>query len=57
MRERDRNKKAEAYNDAMLVDDPVHVFERIGKVELLTADEEKVLAARMKLETGKPNST
>ena len=38
-RERDKNKMAEAFNDAMLVDDPVRMFlKEIGQVELLTAD-------------------
>ena len=48
IRDRDRNKKAEAFNDAMIVDDPVRMYlKEIGKTELLTADEEKELAARM----------
>jgi RNA polymerase primary sigma factor len=46
--ERDLNKKAEAFNDSMTVDDPVRMYlKEIGKVDLLTADQEKELAAAM----------
>lgn len=45
---RETSKKAEAFNDAMNVDDPVRMYlKEIGKVDLLTADEEKELAKRM----------
>ncbi|HHT45437.1 MAG TPA: RNA polymerase sigma factor RpoD [Fastidiosipila sp.] len=46
--DRESSKKAEAYNDSMTVDDPVRMYlKEIGKVDLLTADEEKDLARRM----------
>lgn len=45
---RESGKKAEAYNDSMTVDDPVRMYlKEIGKVDLLTADQEKELARRM----------
>ncbi len=45
---RETSKKAEAFNDAMTVDDPVRMYlKEIGKVDLLTADQEKDLAKRM----------
>lgn len=39
------------FNDTVIVDDPVRMYlKEIGKVELLTADEEKELAARMEVD-------
>lgn len=46
----DDEKKGRIFNDAVIVDDPVRMYlKEIGRVDLLTADQEKELAARMEM--------
>lgn len=48
--ETDKPRQRGQFNDTVIVDDPVRMYlKEIGKVELLTADEEKELAARMEV--------